>query len=601
MDASPQKIINIAAYKFTPITELRVLRERLLAFGKSQKLKGSLLLAPEGVNLFMAGTPEGVDAFVDELRSIPGLEELKLKYSETDYQPFNRLLIRIKKEIIAFGVEGINPSLRTSPKLSAQTLKQWLDDGKPITLLDTRNDYEIKLGTFENAIPIGIDHFRDFPQAVEKLPHTLKERPVVMFCTGGIRCEKAGPFMEKMGFKNIFQLDGGILKYFEDCGGDHYNGECFVFDQRVGVDPSLHETGSDQCFNCLTPLTKEEQQDQRYVAGKSCPYCYQTQDDLRAQQIAQRHAQITKLSDPLPGSIPYDNFRPIKIQREFASQSLIHALGLIVPNIPATEWESLFSAQLILNSQRIPVLPNHRVKEGEIYLRKMPSITEPDVRLDISILYEDEALTVINKPAPLPIHASGRYNRNTLQYVVNQVYAPQKPHPAHRLDANTTGLVLLTRTRHFASLLQPQFEHGLVKKVYLAKVNGSPESDSFLCNAPIGAEPKEVGTRDVDFNNGLPSETHFTVIQRNPDGSTLLEARPITGRTNQIRVHLWHLDLPIVGDPVYVPSGQLGTRQTLDVTDPPLHLHAWKISFIHPLSRQPMTFEAPCPWANVKA
>ena len=124
-------------------------------------------------------------------------------------------------------------------------------------MLDTRNDYEVKLGTFRNAVPIGIDHFREFPGAVARLPPGLKEQAIVMFCTGGIRCEKAGPFMEREGFKSIFQLDGGILKYFEECGAEHYDGECFVFDQRVGVDPSLHETGSSQCFACQTPPGRE--------------------------------------------------------------------------------------------------------------------------------------------------------------------------------------------------------------------------------------------------------------------------------------------------------------------------------------------------------
>src|SRR5204863_4801653 len=128
---------------------------------------------------------------------------------------------------------------------------------------DTRNDYEVKLGTFKKAQAIGIDHFRDFPDAVRRLPPAMKDQPIVMFCTGGIRCEKAGPFMEREGFKNIFQLEGGILKYFEECGGAHYDGECFVFDQRVGVDPNLQETDSVICFVCLMPLNKQEQGDSR--------------------------------------------------------------------------------------------------------------------------------------------------------------------------------------------------------------------------------------------------------------------------------------------------------------------------------------------------
>ena len=216
-----KKIANIAAYKFVALPELRSLRARLLALCKGWELKGTILLSAEGINLFVAGERGKIDRLLAELRSIPGLEDLSPKISETEHQPFTKMLVRIKQEIIAFGVEGIEPGKRTSPKLTAKELKQWLDEGRPVTLLDTRNDYEVKLGTFKNALPIGVDHFRDFPDAARKLPPQLKEQPIVMFCTGGIRCEKAGPFMEREGFKNIFQLDGGILKYFED--GPHPN------------------------------------------------------------------------------------------------------------------------------------------------------------------------------------------------------------------------------------------------------------------------------------------------------------------------------------------------------------------------------------------
>lgn len=227
---------NISCYQFAHLGDLKSLKADLLTACKERELKGTILLANEGINLFIAGSRAAVDDVVAIIRAIPGLESLAPKYSESDHQPFNRMLVRLKKEIIAFGVEGINPAARTSPKLKAAELKQWLDDGKPVTLLDTRNDYEVKLGTFKNAVPAGIDSFRDFPDAVAKLPEDLKEQPVVMFCTGGIRCEKAGPYMEREGFKEIYQLDGGILKYFEEVGADHYEGECFVFDQRVGVE-----------------------------------------------------------------------------------------------------------------------------------------------------------------------------------------------------------------------------------------------------------------------------------------------------------------------------------------------------------------------------
>ncbi len=184
------------------------------------------------------------------------------------------MLVKIKKEIIAFGIDGIDPARRPTEKIPARTLKQWLDEGRQVTLLDTRNDYEIRLGTFRGARAAGIDHFREFPEAVGRLPEEMKSQTVVTFCTGGIRCEKAGPFLELAGFANVFQLDGGILKYFEECGGAHFEGECFVFDRRVGVDAALRETNAVLCFNCQMPLREDEQRDPRYLPDVSCPHCF---------------------------------------------------------------------------------------------------------------------------------------------------------------------------------------------------------------------------------------------------------------------------------------------------------------------------------------
>lgn len=266
--------INISAYKFTPMADLPMWREQLQQVCRLGELRGTILLSPEGINLFVAGTRENIDTLLAALRTLPGLNDLVPKESVSAEQPFNRMLVKIKKEIIAFGIAGIDPARRPTAKLAARTLKQWLDEGRPITLLDTRNEYEIRLGTFRGALPAHIDHFREFPEAVARLPEEMKERPVVMFCTGGIRCEKAGPYMERAGFKHVHQLDGGILKYFEECGGAHYDGECFVFDRRVGVDPALRATQSKLCFKCQMPLTVSDQQDPRYVPDISCPFCF---------------------------------------------------------------------------------------------------------------------------------------------------------------------------------------------------------------------------------------------------------------------------------------------------------------------------------------
>ena len=594
-----QKIVNIAAYKFVALPDIRSLRARLLALCRGWELKGTILLSAEGINLFVAGTADQIDRLLAELRSCPGLADLPIKVSETEHQPFAKMLVRLKKEIIAFGVPGIDPARRPSPKITPRTLKQWLDEGRPVTLLDTRNDYEVKLGTFQNARPIGIGHFRDFPEAVGKLPAAMKEQPVVLFCTGGIRCEKAGPFMEGEGFKNIFQLDGGILKYFEECGGAHYDGECFVFDQRVGLDPSLQETESTQCFRCQTPLTAAEQQDARCVPGQSCPYCFKTPDEQMALNIARRHEAMHRACTPLPGRQPRDHFKPINVPEDCDGRTLLDALCRVVKHLPPAAWEAECARGLVLNAKHEAAAATQIVRAGERYRHKFPNVTEPDVNGRVEILHEDEALIVLNKPAPLPMHEGGRFYRNTLQHLLNHAYHPQRPFPAHRLDANTTGLVLVTRSRHFAGRLQPQFARGEVEKLYLVRVLGSSAENEFSCDAPISNEAGELGARTVDWEHGLAARTEFRVRQKNTDGTTLLEARPLTGRTNQIRVHLWHLGFPVCGDAVYLPGKRTGDTQTLGVGDPLLCLHAWRIRFVHPLTRQSVEFTAPVPaWAG---
>jgi UPF0176 protein len=594
---------NIAGYKFAALNDLKALRAYLLARGKEWNLKGTILLSTEGINLFVAGLPESTTSLVRELRAVPGLADLQVKISESAHQPFNRMLVRIKREIIAFGIPEVNPARYTSPRVSPQVLKQWLDEGRPITLLDTRNDYEVKLGTFRNARAIGIRHFRDFPQAARNLPEHLRDQPVVTFCTGGIRCEKAAPFLELQGFRNIVQLDGGILKYFEECGGAHYDGECFVFDQRVGVDPSLHETGSDQCFACLTPLSAAEMADPRYAAGKSCPYCFKTSEEQMRLAIARRHEAIRCATTPLPGSAPYENFRPITVPVDCDGLPLIEFLCRTLKHVPRADWEDLCTRDFLLDAKKQPARRDIAVWAGERYFQKLPATVEPDINPAIEILHEDEAIILLSKPAPLPMHPGGRFNRNTLQHILNQVYYPEKPRPAHRLDANTTGLVLVTRTRHFASFIQPQFARGEVHKRYLARVHGNPKNDQFACEAPISAEAGAAGTRGVDHESGLPSRTEFRVLHRFSDGTTLLEANPLTGRTNQIRVHLWRLGLPICGDPVYLTEGRMAPEtQTLDLAAPPLCLHASAIEFTHPISRVRVKFTAAAPaWAQSSA
>ena len=232
-------IVNIAAYKFAALDDLQGRRQFFLQLSAAHELRGTVMLSEEGINLVVAGERAGIDALLVAVRALAGFEQIDVKESFSDAQPFDRMLVKIKPEIIAFGVEGIDPREHTSPRITAQELKAWLDEGRAFTLLDTRNNFEVEVGTFDGAAAIGIDNFRDLPQAVEALPEEMRDRPVVTFCTGGIRCEKAAPFLERARFGKVYQLDGGILKYFEEVGGAHFSGDCFVFDQRVALDSSL--------------------------------------------------------------------------------------------------------------------------------------------------------------------------------------------------------------------------------------------------------------------------------------------------------------------------------------------------------------------------
>jgi UPF0176 protein len=233
------RILNIAAYKFVSLDDLQTLRETLKSRCVELQLKGTILLAHEGINFFLAGSEENVAAFKNQLIDDARFSGMAFKDSWSDDQPFGKLLVKIKQEIIPFGKPEINPAEKPAERLSARTLKAWLDEGRDVVLLDTRNAFEIKHGTFANARDFSIDHFRNFPRAIERADPRLKEKTIVTFCTGGIRCEKAAPYLLQQGYQKVYQLDGGILKYFEECGKAHFNGECFVFDERIALDADL--------------------------------------------------------------------------------------------------------------------------------------------------------------------------------------------------------------------------------------------------------------------------------------------------------------------------------------------------------------------------
>ncbi|MGS1110043.1 sulfurtransferase [Achromobacter anxifer] len=237
-------VVNIAAYKFVSLDALPALRARLLEEAGLAALKGTILLAEEGINLFLAGTAQGIDAFLRTLRADPRFADLEVKFSHSATVPFRKLLVKIKREIIRMDHPAIRPEAGRAPGVDAQTLARWLeagvdDAGRPVVMLDTRNAFEVDEGTFRNAIDWRIERFTQFPAAVQAHRAELEGKTVVSFCTGGIRCEKAAIYMNEVGLQNVYQLDGGILKYFEETGGPGYDGKCFVFDERVSLDPAL--------------------------------------------------------------------------------------------------------------------------------------------------------------------------------------------------------------------------------------------------------------------------------------------------------------------------------------------------------------------------
>jgi RluA family pseudouridine synthase len=288
--------------------------------------------------------------------------------------------------------------------------------------------------------------------------------------------------------------------------------------------------------------------------------------------------------------VPLENRRPINVAAKYDRCTLGDVLAEQFPQIPREEWARRGAESRFVSYGGKPRGMDHIVRAGERILQIFPPDVEPEVAKGIRVVWDDEAVVVIEKPAPLPMHASGRYHRNTLQHLLNQVYEPKFLRPAHRLDANTRGLVLFARTRHYCRLLQRQFLEGRVEKIYRARVLGAPDWDEITCESSISAEPTGPGARVVD-EDGLAARTDFRVIERLADGTALLEARLGSGRTNQIRVHLWEMDLPIVGDPTYLPGGKMGDKQTLDVGDAPMELEAWKLVFNHPLTGERMRFE----------
>ena len=237
-------ILNISAYRFVALPDAADLRQPLADAALARDLRGTILLAEEGINLFLAGAADAVHGFLDALRRDPRFAGLEAKESWSERQPFRKMLVKVKPEIIRMNHPAIRPHAGRAPAVDAATLKRWLDsgrddDGRDVVTLDTRNAFEVDHGTFDGAIDWRIDKFTEFPAALQAHREALRDKTVVSFCTGGIRCEKAAILMAEQGVDHVYQLEGGILKYFEETGGAHFHGGCFVFDERRVLDAEL--------------------------------------------------------------------------------------------------------------------------------------------------------------------------------------------------------------------------------------------------------------------------------------------------------------------------------------------------------------------------
>lgn len=286
-------IVVAALYKFVRLDDFEQLREPLLTLMLAQNVRGTLLLASEGINGTIAGPRAGIDTVLGWLREDPRLADLEHKESFHDEHPFLRTKVKLKKEIVTMGVEGIDPNRTVGTYLSPQEWNAVISDPETI-LIDTRNDYEVEVGTFRGAINPETRTFREFPDYVKETLDPARHKKVAMFCTGGIRCEKSTAYLKEQGFEEVYHLKGGILKYLEEMPREDslWEGECFVFDERVTVDHDLNPGEFDQCHACRRPISDEDKASEKFQLGVSCPKCYDESSPEQKARFAERQKQI---------------------------------------------------------------------------------------------------------------------------------------------------------------------------------------------------------------------------------------------------------------------------------------------------------------------
>lgn len=287
------QIVITALYHFVTVENFEALRKPLLDLMLKHEIKGTLLLAKEGINGTVASSQKSADVLLKWLKSDNRFADLKHKTSYDDHMPFLRSRVKLKKEIVTMGVEGIDPNHVVGTYVKAEDWNNLISD-PDVLLVDTRNAYETAIGSFKGAVDPKTETFRQFPEYVKNNLSPQKHKKVAMFCTGGIRCEKSTAYLKEQGFEEVYHLQGGILKYLEKVPQEEslWQGECFVFDNRVSVDHDLNKGHYDQCFACRLPITEDDKNDTRYEHGVSCPHCYDKTSPEQRARFAQREKQV---------------------------------------------------------------------------------------------------------------------------------------------------------------------------------------------------------------------------------------------------------------------------------------------------------------------
>ena len=292
--STPNATIAVAAfYRFSAVGDAAALRGQLCALAESGGLRGTILVAPEGVNGTVAGSRQALDRLLQFLLTQPGMDGMDVKHSTASQMPFHRLKVRLKREIVTMGVSDLDPATEAGTYVAPGEWNALVDDPDTV-VIDTRNTYETAIGTFHGAVDPGTASFRAFPAWANENRDALREKRVAMFCTGGIRCEKASAYLKRIGIEQVFHLKGGILKYLEEvpAGKSRWQGECFVFDERVGLQHGLEAGEASLCRACRHPLIAGDRASPLYSEGASCPHCHGRRSDADRARYAERQRQV---------------------------------------------------------------------------------------------------------------------------------------------------------------------------------------------------------------------------------------------------------------------------------------------------------------------